>query len=65
MSANLNLMRLTAAEAASVLTQAGAKHVTTEAVAADIKLGAPTNDDGTLNLLHYTAWMIRESKRGA
>jgi hypothetical protein len=33
----------------------------TEAVLRDdIEAGAPTNADGTLNLVHYAAWLIRE-----
>ena len=65
MTATPNLTRLSADDAAMVLTQAGAEHVTADKVRADIERGAPTNDDGTLNLLHYTAWLIQESKRGA
>ena len=31
---------------------------------ADIEAGAPTNADGRLNLLTYTAWMLKEAGRG-
>jgi len=31
---------------------------------ADIDAGAPTNADGTLNLVHYVAWLVKEMGRG-
>ena len=27
---------------------------------ADIEAGAPTNADGTINLVHYAAWLVKE-----
>jgi hypothetical protein len=27
---------------------------------ADIDAGAPTNADGTINLVHYAAWLVKE-----
>lgn len=30
-----------------------------------IDQGAPTNADGTLNLVHYTAWILKQMGRGA
>jgi hypothetical protein len=27
---------------------------------ADVANGAPTNADGTINLVHYGAWLVRE-----
>jgi len=27
----------------------------------DVAAGAPTNADGTLNLVHYAAWLVREA----
>lgn len=29
-------------------------------IEADVADGAPTNPDGTLNLIRYAAWLIRE-----
>ncbi len=40
-----------------VLRRAGARHVSPEAVQADIEAGAPVNDDGTVNLIEYAAWL--------
>ena len=41
-----------------VLRRAGARHVSPEAVQADIEAGAPVNDDGTVNLIEYAAWLV-------
>ena len=55
---------LTPAQTAKILAAAGNRRITVSMVAADIQAGAPTNDDGTINLLHYTAWLVREVARG-
>ena len=44
-----------------VLRQAGARHVSPEAIQADIDAGAPVNADGTVNLIEYAAWLVREA----
>ncbi len=31
---------------------------------ADVAAGAPTNADGTFNLVHYAAWLVKEMGRG-
>ena len=31
-----------------------------EVLEADLAAGAPTNADGTINLVHYAAWLVRE-----
>ena len=30
----------------------------------DIDAGTPTNGDGTINLVHYVAWLTKEMGRG-
>jgi hypothetical protein len=30
----------------------------------DVADGAPTNADGTINLVHYAAWLVREMAGG-
>lgn len=50
---------------AEVLTKAGARHCTVDTIKEDIAAGAPVNPDGTLHLIHYLAWLIRETKHGA
>ena len=58
------LTALTVAQMAKVLSAAAGRRVTEEMVRADIDAGAPTNADGTLNLVRYAAWLIREVARG-
>ena len=46
--------------AAALLTKAAGDPVTVEMLEADRLAGAPANPDGTLNLVHYAAWLVRE-----
>lgn len=43
-----------------LLRASGSKHASEDTVRADIEAGAPTNVDGTINLMHYTAWLARQ-----
>jgi len=52
---------LTPAQAAKILAAAGSRRITEAMVRADIEAGAPTNADGTINLVHYAAWLARET----
>jgi hypothetical protein len=60
----LNPTALALADAARALTQVGGEPVTEEMLRADADAGAPTNPDGTLNLIHYAAWLAKEMGRG-
>jgi len=51
---------LTPAQAAKILAAAGNRRITEAMLRADIDAGAPVNADGTINLIHYTAWLVRE-----
>jgi hypothetical protein len=42
---------------AKILSAFGPKPVTVEMLQADIADGAPVNRDGTVNLLHFGAWL--------
>jgi len=55
---------LTVADAALLLTKAGGQPVTVAVIEADLAAGAPTNADGTINLVHYAAWLAKEMERG-
>lgn len=55
---------LTPAQAAKLLAAAGNRRITEAMVRADIEAGAPTNADGTVNLVHYAAWLAREAAHG-
>lgn len=63
--AKLNPTALPVAEAARLLSAVGGQAVTVEMLQANIAAGAPTNADGTLNLVHYAAWLVREMASGA
>ena len=60
----LRTTELPISAAVRVLAKAGARHLTEEALRADIEAGAPVNADGTVNLVHYAAWLVRETARG-
>ena len=60
----LNPQALHLADMARILTASGPKPVTVEMLQADIEDGAPTNADGTLNLVQYVAWLVKEMARG-
>ena len=54
----LNPQALRLEDLAKILSALGPKPVTVEMLQADIDDGAPTNRDGTLNLLHFAAWIV-------
>ena len=60
----LNPAALGVADAARVLSRIGGKPVTEEMLRADIDAGAPTNANGTINLVHYAAWLVKEMSVG-
>lgn len=63
--AKLNPAALPLADAARLLSAAGGQRITVDMLEADQVVGAPVNADGTLNLVHYAAWLVREmSGRG-
>jgi hypothetical protein len=63
--AKLNPAALPLADAARLLSAAGGQRITLDMLEADRVAGAPANADGTLNLVHYAAWLVREmSGRG-
>ena len=51
--------------AARLLTAAGGVRVDAEHIRADIDAGAPTNSDGSINLVHYAAWLVQQMARDA
>jgi hypothetical protein len=61
---SLRLTSLTPADVARLLTRVGGRPVNVEAIQADLAAGAPANADGTINLVHYAAWLVREVARG-
>ena len=63
-NATLDPNRLTPEQAAKLLSAAAKLRVPVEQITADLEAGAPQNPDGTMNLMHYAAWLVKEMGRG-
>ena len=63
-TAAMNPLRLRLSDAARLLSAASGQAITAEKLEQDVVLGAPTNQDGTLNLIHFAAWLVKEMARG-
>lgn len=61
---NLNPNALSVANAARLLSKVSGERVTEEMIQADLTAGAPANRDGTINLVHYAAWLVKEMSGG-
>ena len=61
----LNPQALRPADLARILSASGPRPVTLEMLQADIDDGAPANPDGTVNLVEYARWLIREMLHGS
>lgn len=57
------LSALPVEQVATLLRHAGSQHLSVEAIRADLAAGAPANRDGTINLVVYAAWLVRELAR--
>lgn len=53
--------RLSIADAARLLARVGGRRLDESAIRTDVECGAPTNEDGTINLVHYASWLVREA----
>jgi len=60
----LNPNALSVADAARLLAKLGGGGVTEAIIHADLAAGAPLNADGTIHLVHYAAWLLKEMGRG-
>ena len=56
--------RLTPEQAAKLLSAAAGVRIPVEQIEADIDAGAPTGAGGTISLVHYASWLVREMSRG-
>lgn len=63
-TSRLNPAALGVADAARVLSRIGGKPITEQMLRADIDAGAPTNANGTINLVHYAAWLVKAMSLG-
>lgn len=60
----INPLALPIFDAAKLLSKAGGRVIRADQIEADIAAGAPTNGDGTINLISYTAWLVQLQERG-
>ena len=56
----LNPQSLRLEDLARILTASGPRAATVKMLQTDIDDGAPQNADGTMNLVHYAAWLVKE-----
>ena len=57
-----NSLKLTALQPemlVNLLRRAGSRLISAETLAADFEAGAPRNEDGTVNLIEYAAWLVK------
>ena len=60
MDKQLNPLALSAENLVTLLQKAGYRAMTLDLLQEDIDGGVPVNADGTINLIKYMAWLIRE-----
>ena len=65
METQRNLLALKPDQLVDVLVKSGFRDMTLELLHSDFELGAPRNPDGTVNLIHYMAWILKEMYNGA
>jgi hypothetical protein len=62
---SLNPQALTLADAVRVFSAATGAVIDVAMLESDIEAGAPANADGTLNVVHYAAWLVQEMGHGS
>ena len=60
-----NPMALTPEQVVDVLVKSGYRDMTLELLHSDFDAGAPRNADGTVNFIHYMAWILKEVNSNA
>jgi hypothetical protein len=55
---------MTVVETAALLSAIGRKRIAPAEVQADVDAGAPVDARGRINLVAYTAWLVREVQSG-
>ena len=58
-------MAMSIHEAARLLSKVSGKGVDSEMLEEDIAEGAPANPDGTINLVNYAVWLVKEMAKRA
>ncbi len=52
--------KCTVTEAAELLAREGGVSIMPAMLEADVKAGAPLNQDGTVNVIVYTSWLLKQ-----
>ena len=63
-----NSLKLTALQPEmliNILRRAGSRLISAETLAADFEAGAPKNEDGTVNLIEFAAWLVKGDESNA
>ena len=64
MSKTIDPSALTLEQCAALLQKLGNQSASVDHIRADIRAGAPTNTNGTINIAHYCAWLVKEHISG-
>ena len=57
-----NSLKLTALQPemlVNILKRVGSRLISAESITADFAAGAPKNEDGTVNLIEFAAWLVK------
>lgn len=56
----INIVALTRSQLVELLIKVGSSSFNMQVLESHIARGSPLNGDGTINLIHYVAWLILE-----
>ncbi|MBO5695639.1 MAG: hypothetical protein J6S98_09575 [Lentisphaeria bacterium] len=65
MDNSLKLTELQPVLLVQLLQRSGSRLITEESLAADIAAGAPQNENGSINLITYAAWLAKGEEDGS
>lgn len=65
MDNSLKLTELQPLLLVQLLQRSGSRLITEESLAADIAAGAPQNENGSINLITYAAWLAKGEEDGS
>lgn len=60
MSSKIDLAAITINDLVTLLAKVGSTRASKELIENHINQGAPVNENGTINLINYTAWLVKE-----
>ena len=65
MDHSLKLTALKPEMLVNILKGAGSRLISAELLTADFEAGAPKNEDGTINLVEFAAWIVKGDEANA